>query len=63
MDELVTTRVAMRDFCLDGHELPSLFILGAQKCGTTSMAKQLFDEYGFAKGHPFSDQWGFSDPK
>ena len=33
-------------FCHNGHQLPSLFLVGAMKCGTTSLAQQLFDEYG-----------------
>ena len=34
-------------FCFEGHQLPELFLLGVQKCGTTSLTKQLFDEWGF----------------
>ena len=37
-------------FCHNGHQLPSFFLLGAQKCGTTSLASQLFDQVGFARG-------------
>ena len=34
-------------FCVEGHQLPELFLLGVQKCGTTSLTKQLFTEWGF----------------
>ena len=34
-------------FCFEGHQLPELFLLGVQKCGTTSLTKQLFTEWGF----------------
>ena len=33
----------------------SLFLLGVQKCSTTSLANQLFDQYGVAEGFPFDD--------
>ena len=32
-------------FCVDGHQVPSLMVLGAQKCATTSLAFQLQSEY------------------
>ena len=37
-------------FCVNGRRLPALFIVGAQKCGTTSFAKQLFEQFGFTQG-------------
>lgn len=33
-------------FCIAGGQLPSLYLLGVPKCGTTSLASQLRDEYG-----------------
>jgi len=33
-------------FCVNGHRLPQLFLLGAEKCGTTSMALQMKGQYG-----------------
>ena len=32
-------------FCVNGRQLPHLLLLGAQKCGTTSFAYQLREEY------------------
>ena len=51
-----------RTFCLNGRQLPALFVVGAQKCGTTSFVYQLFNEWGFAQGHAFNDG-KFSDNK
>ena len=50
-------------FCHNGHQLPSLFLVGAMKCGTTSLAQQLFDEYGYSRGVKFPDSLGWSDEK
>ena len=33
------------------------------KCGTTSLAQQLFDEYGYSRGVKFPDSLGWSDEK
>ena len=32
-------------FCVNGKLVPQLFLLGAQKCGTTSLANQLHSEW------------------
>ena len=40
-------------FCHNGHQLPMLFLLGAQKCGSTSLVYELWDQYGFAHGLPY----------
>ena len=50
-------------FCHNGRQLPSLFLVGAMKCGTTSLAQQLFDEYGYSRGVKFPDSLGWSDEK
>ena len=47
-------------FCHNGHQLPSLFLVGAMKCGTTSLAQQLFDEYGYSRGVKFPDSLGWA---
>ena len=49
-------------FCYEGRRLPALFIIGAQKCATTSLARMLFAENGFSRGVPFEDN-RFSDTK
>ncbi len=36
-------------WCVNGRQLPALFLVGAQKCSTTSLADQLFSSFGFAK--------------
>ena len=33
-------------FCVDGHQIPALFLLGNAKCGTTSLFSQLTDQFG-----------------
>ena len=48
-------------FCLDGHRLPSLFLLGWAKCGTTSSADQLQSEFSVQMYSAFSDS-NFQDP-
>ena len=53
---------SMTSFCFNGHQLPSLFLVGAQKCGTTSLSAQLFREWGFRQGYQFKDGL-FSDSK
>ena len=50
-------------FCYNGHQLPAMFLIGAQKCGTTSFSKQLMDQYGFQGGQGFDDGLGFSTTK
>ena len=50
-------------FCVNGHQLPALFLIGAQKCGTTSLAKQLKEQYGVSTGLGFKDGAGFSNRK
>ena len=40
-------------FCVNGHRIPAMFIVGAQKCGTTSLAKQLFEQFGFERGEGY----------
>ena len=40
-------------FCVNGRRIPALFIVGAQKCGTTSLAKQLFEQFGFERGEGY----------
>jgi hypothetical protein len=37
-------------FCYDGHQLPELFILGSQKCGTTALSTWLRDNNGASHG-------------
>uniref|UniRef100_A0A7S3SD68 Sulfotransferase domain-containing protein n=1 Tax=Emiliania huxleyi TaxID=2903 RepID=A0A7S3SD68_EMIHU len=49
--------------CVDGRRLPTLFIVGAQKCATSSIAKQLFARSAFSPGRPFEDQLWFSSAK
>jgi len=34
-------------FCYDGHQLPSLFVIGTPKCGTTSVWKELASNWDF----------------
>ena len=34
-------------FCYDGHQLPSLFVIGAPKCGTTSLFGELIANWEF----------------
>eukprot|EP00316_Scyphosphaera_apsteinii_P020376 CAMPEP_0119308834 /NCGR_PEP_ID=MMETSP1333-20130426/12799_1 /TAXON_ID=418940 /ORGANISM="Scyphosphaera apsteinii, Strain RCC1455" /LENGTH=366 /DNA_ID=CAMNT_0007312699 /DNA_START=138 /DNA_END=1238 /DNA_ORIENTATION=- len=50
-------------FCYEGRQLPSLFLLGAQKCATSSLATQLFEEWGVSRGAPFHDGHQWSDSK
>ena len=40
-------------FCVNGRRIPAMFIVGAQKCGTTSLAKQLFEQFGFERGEGY----------
>ena len=35
-------------FCVNGKQLPQLFLLGSQKCGTSSLATQLNNEWKLA---------------
>ena len=39
-------------FCVNGHQLPRFILLGAMKCGTTTLANLLFHKFGF-KGAEF----------
>ena len=51
-------------FCFAGRALPSLFIIGAQKCATTSMARLLFaPPFNYTLGTRFYDGLGYSDTK
>ena len=34
-------------FCYEGHQLPSLFVIGAPKCGTTSLFGELIANWEF----------------
>ena len=34
-------------FCYDGHQLPSLFVIGTPKCGTTSVYAELASNWDF----------------
>ena len=38
-------------------------MLGSTWSGTTSLAQQLFDEYGYSRGVKFPDSLGWSDEK
>ena len=50
--------------CYNGHQLPSLFLLGAQKCGSTSFVHQIKEEWHLAEGHSLQgDGLGHSTPK
>ena len=50
--------------CLNGHRLPTLFVLGAQKCATTSVARRLFEAPStFSPAKPFRDGGWFSSSK
>lgn len=40
------TEAAPDIFCFNGRRLPALFVLGEQKCATTSLATQLVHEWG-----------------
>ena len=53
----------MSSFCVNGRQLPSLFLVGAQKCGTTSMFSQLAREWGFRFGLTFEDNLAYSSEK
>ena len=48
--------------CVAGRQLPELFLLGAQKCGTTSLARQLV-QHGVRLSHSFDDGIAFSNGK
>ena len=51
-------------FCYNGRQLPSLIILGAQKCGTTSFWNQLTAEWDFGGGTGnANDGLGYSTAK
>lgn len=43
-------------FCHNHHELPSLYLIGAQKCGTTSLTEALFDAGFGGAGHAWRDR-------
>jgi hypothetical protein len=48
------------------YDLPLDHLSGCaicRKCGTTSISKQLFDEFGFSPGHSFPDEIAWSDNK
>lgn len=53
--------------CYGGRQLPSLFIVGAQKCATTSIVHRLFELHNFSESLPYHDNPGpkerYSDPK
>ena len=44
-------------FCVDGHRIPSLFLLGWAKCGTTSTAMQLQQDFGVQMPGKFNDTY------
>ena len=48
--------------CHNGRRLPTLFVIGAQKCATTSIVHKLFADHGFSPGLPFDDG-RYSDDK
>ena len=48
-------------FCLDGHRLPQLFLLGAQKCATTSLTYQMEIQWGLRSYGFFPDPY-LQDP-
>ena len=51
-------------FCHQGHQLPTLFLLGAQKCATTSFIDQLVRDWDFDGGHGTpNDGAGYSTGK
>ena len=43
-------------FCVNGRQLPSLFLVGAQKCGTTSMGVALLSLGFRGAGHNRVDE-------
>jgi len=50
-------------FCIDSIAIPQVFLLGSQKCSTSSLASQLYKEahatYGKQKeSHFFDEGWG-----
>ena len=49
-------------FCVDGRQIPQLFLLGAQKCGTTSFAKAA-SQYGVRQSLGVHDGGAFSNSK
>lgn len=49
--------------CYNGRRLPTLFIIGSQKCATTSLARKLFDNMNYTRGLPFGDWSRYSDSK
>ena len=59
----VTSAFATAVTSANGRQLPSLFILGAQNCSTTSFTSQLFDQYGASAGYAFNDGDAWSDRK
>lgn len=60
--DMVTTYIAADDiFCLNGRQLPQLFIVGTEKCGLTSLAYQLNQAYNVSLGEPFIDDFGYSN--
>ena len=48
-------------FCVNGHQLPQLQLIGAQKCGTTSLSVDLFHEWGFCDGTTRKKAWPACD--
>ena len=48
-------------FCFDGHRLPQFFLLGGQKCATTSMTDQMKSQWGVTAYSFFLDL-DFQDP-
>ena len=50
-------------FCHEGRRLPALFIIGAQKCATTSIAHELFADHGFSPGLAWKDDTEYIDDK
>lgn len=47
--------MANNSFCLDGHQLPALIIIGAMSCATTSIAHALTEKHGFTYHSRFHD--------
>lgn len=48
-------------FCYEGRQLPSLFLLGEQKCSTSSLADLLVSEWNFLtaeRNHPYKPYTG-----
>eukprot|EP01065_Artemidia_motanka_P000323 TRINITY_DN10138_c1_g1_i1.p1 TRINITY_DN10138_c1_g1~~TRINITY_DN10138_c1_g1_i1.p1 ORF type:complete len:1152 (+),score=217.92 TRINITY_DN10138_c1_g1_i1:38-3457(+) len=44
-------------FCTGGHALPDTYLLGAPKCGTTQMFKQLREHVGVVSGEKKEHHW------